>query len=196
MNKWLLNVMFVKGILLLVSSFSMASSTHIVLLDSSLVHYQPFLEKHFKQQVLASLPILDSDYSKVFIKIFYPHEHPFHIMGKMLSRNDVFSSHIKAFHLISHGSDGELHYHQKKLTSRDLIKPESLEAFLKLKQRLSEPVSLYLYACELAASPKGRRFVNLLAYLTGLSVLASDNVTGHEALGGDWVLEYQATYRF
>ena len=38
---------------------------------------------------------------------------------------------------------------------------------------------------------EGEQFVNQLALLTNADVAASDDLTGHVKLGGDWDLEYQ-----
>jgi len=47
-----------------------------------------------------------------------------------------------------------------------------------------------IYGCNLAATEDGVRLVNNIASLTNADVAASDDITGHESLGGNWELEY------
>ena len=55
---------------------------------------------------------------------------------------------------------------------------------------VAEDADLMLYGCSVASAASGQAFVNDLALLTGLDVAASVDATGHNALGGDWDLEY------
>ncbi len=50
---------------------------------------------------------------------------------------------------------------------------------------------ILIYGCNLAESDTGEQFVKTLAQLSGTDVAASDDITGHALLGGDWDLEYR-----
>jgi hypothetical protein len=55
---------------------------------------------------------------------------------------------------------------------------------------LSADADLLFYGCNLAATADGRELMNQIAAESGSDVAASDDNTGHAALGGDWDLEY------
>jgi hypothetical protein len=50
---------------------------------------------------------------------------------------------------------------------------------------------ILIYGCDVAATDSGRQLINTIAALTGTEVGASEDLTGHESLGGDWDLEHQ-----
>ncbi|MBE9029630.1 DUF4347 domain-containing protein [filamentous cyanobacterium LEGE 11480] len=56
-------------------------------------------------------------------------------------------------------------------------------------EALSETGDLLLYGCEVGQGAVGSDFVASLAAMTGADVAASNNLTGHHSLGGDWDLE-------
>ena len=58
-------------------------------------------------------------------------------------------------------------------------------------EALTADGDILIYGCDLAASGAGEALVDALAQLTRADVAASDDRTGHAALGGDWDLEYQ-----
>ena len=49
---------------------------------------------------------------------------------------------------------------------------------------------LLFYGCDVAATSDGQELIESMAALTGVDVAASDDLTGHADLGGDWLLEY------
>uniref|UniRef100_UPI003564C6E5 DUF7948 domain-containing protein n=1 Tax=Stieleria sp. TaxID=2795976 RepID=UPI003564C6E5 len=55
---------------------------------------------------------------------------------------------------------------------------------------LDADADLLIYGCELANSDEGRALIDSIAALTDADVAASDDLTGHRSLGGDWELEY------
>jgi RNase P/RNase MRP subunit p29 len=57
---------------------------------------------------------------------------------------------------------------------------------------LGVDADILFYGCNLAGSSAGKELVDNIARLTGADVAASDDLTGHSLLGGDWVLEYHA----
>lgn len=94
-----------------------------------------------------------------------------------------------AIHLLSHGSEGQLHVGTATLTQDKLAgRADELQM---LGNALAEDGDLLLYGCDVA-SGEGAAFVNALATLTGADVAASTDMTGTASLGGDWELEHAA----
>ena len=93
---------------------------------------------------------------------------------------------LKAIHLISHGSDGEIRLGQSVLDASTLLQRAAEVAAW--GQSLAEGADWLIYGCEVAATETGKALVTNLALLTGADVHASDDLTGR---GGDWSLEVQ-----
>ena len=97
---------------------------------------------------------------------------------------------LQAVHIVSHGSDGAVDLGATDLDGESLGHyAEQLESWA---NAFSEQGDILIYGCNLAASVEGQSLVNRLADITGADVAASDDLTGHTTLGGDWDLEYQA----
>ena len=56
---------------------------------------------------------------------------------------------------------------------------------------LAAGADVLIYGCDLAESEEGQQLVNSLADTLQADVAASDDLTGHQTLNGDWDLEYQ-----
>jgi large repetitive protein len=97
---------------------------------------------------------------------------------------------IDAVHIISHGTPGQLQLGNAVLNGTTLA-GEHADELAVIRAALSEEADLLLYGCEVSSTPEGESFVAALANATGADVLASDDNTGTEMLGGDWVLETQ-----
>ena len=95
---------------------------------------------------------------------------------------------VDAIHLLSHGDDTGFQL------GRDWIGAASLDKysddFSNWGQSLSQNADVLIYGCNLASDPTGEQLLNDLARLTGADIAASDDVTGHASLGGDWDLEF------
>ncbi|MFV0591297.1 MAG: DUF4347 domain-containing protein [Draconibacterium sp.] len=87
----------------------------------------------------------------------------------------------KTFQLFSHGRPGEL------LLNGEWMDAEKIARFL--KPRIDSSTQLNIYGCEFAKGEKGLAAVNDLEKTLGLSVAASNNITG---IDGDWELEVGA----
>ena len=99
------------------------------------------------------------------------------------------SGDISAVHIFSHGSSGSLTLGSTHLGVDTL---DTYAGQLNSWGRtLTEDADILLYGCNVAAGELGLAFVDKLAELTGADVAASDNLTGHPSLGGDWELEYR-----
>ena len=98
-------------------------------------------------------------------------------------------SDIDAIHIIAHGTDGGVKLGDGWLDSR------SLEAYsaeiVGWRGSLAIDADLLIYSCDFAASSAGRQLAKSLHELTGADFAASDDLTGHQSLGGDWILEFE-----
>jgi len=101
------------------------------------------------------------------------------------------TSEYKEVHLISHGSPGCLYLGNNQL-SLDILS-EYTEVLKTWFSRNSEPPTLLLYGCNVAAGDAGAEFIAKLKQLTGAEIAATAKLTGNKALGGDWQLERTTT---
>ena len=96
---------------------------------------------------------------------------------------------LDALHLISHGNAGQIHIGNGIIDLATLdAKADQVAAW---GASLNNEADLLIYGCNLTSNTQGELFVDSLAQLTGADVAASDDLTGHKNLGGDWKLEYQ-----
>ena len=97
-------------------------------------------------------------------------------------------SQLDSVHIISHGYDGGL------LLGNSLLNTATLSQYsgqlAEWSYSLATDADLLIYGCDVADTDEGRDFVDSIAHLTGADVAASDDLTGHAELGGDWILEY------
>ena len=95
---------------------------------------------------------------------------------------------VDALHLVSHGSAGMLQLGSSVLDS------ESIDSYAPLLSgwgdSLKPGADLLVYGCDLTATEAGQDFALRLAEICDCDVAASDDLTGHEKLGGDWDLEF------
>ena len=92
-----------------------------------------------------------------------------------------------AIHILSHGEDGEVQLGNTTLDSSALS--QRADEIASWSSALTEEADLLIYGCNLASTEAGVSFVDRIAGLTGADVAASDDLTGAESKGGDWVLE-------
>jgi hypothetical protein len=97
---------------------------------------------------------------------------------------------LDAIHIITHGSDGSFALGSDWLASDDLL--ANSDAISVWGDALSKEADILLYGCNIAVDENGQNLTGILADLTGADVAASEDITGHEDLGGDWELEYSA----
>ena len=94
---------------------------------------------------------------------------------------------IDAIHLFSHGDVGEVKLGTLTLNGENLEANAQLLAAL--GETLTESGDLMLYGCYVGADSEGQGFLDAVAQLTSADVAASEDLTGAQALGGDWELE-------
>ncbi|GLQ42865.1 DUF4347 domain-containing protein [Dyella nitratireducens] len=97
---------------------------------------------------------------------------------------------VSAIHLISHGADGEFQVGDTWLTEGDLSAHSAELA--QIGAAMKPGGDFLIYGCDVAENADGKAFVQQIASISGLNVAASTDATGAAALGGDWVLEYDA----
>ncbi|MCO4757972.1 MAG: DUF4347 domain-containing protein, partial [Oceanospirillaceae bacterium] len=94
---------------------------------------------------------------------------------------------LESIHILSHGGDNLFQLGADKLTAETVN--QHADALANIGNALSADGDLLLYGCNLSASADGQSLLASIAALTGADVAASDDLTGAEALGGDWQLE-------
>ncbi|QQQ15521.1 VCBS domain-containing protein [Aeromonas media] len=94
---------------------------------------------------------------------------------------------IDAIHLFSHGDVGELKLGTLTLNGENLDANAQLLAAL--GETLTESGDLMLYGCYVGSDSEGQGFLDAVAQLTSADVAAFEDLTGAQALGGDWELE-------
>ena len=97
---------------------------------------------------------------------------------------------LDAVHLISHGSDGNVDIGNTQLDAASLN--QNLAEISAWGDSFSEQGDFLIYGCNLAETEDGQSLINELSALTLTDVAASDDLTGADSQGGDWLLEYKA----
>lgn len=96
-------------------------------------------------------------------------------------------SDVTSLHIVSHGSHGGFYLGNTFYDSNTLQTYGSdLQGWA---ASLTSDADILLYGCNVAAGEAGISFVQQLSQLTGADVVASNDLTGNLALGGDWDLE-------
>ncbi len=94
-----------------------------------------------------------------------------------------------AVHIIGHGTDANIQLGRNNLNSETVAVFESqLSGWT---SGLAFGADILLYGCDVAATEDGQLFVDRIGEFTGADVAASEDLTGHASLGGDWTLEYR-----
>ena len=94
----------------------------------------------------------------------------------------------EAIHVVGHGSQDQIQLGAVELSSDSLFQYEDeLKAW---NRGLDSDADILLYGCEVASDVEGQDLVERIGFITGADVAASDDLTGHADLGGDWEFEY------
>jgi predicted outer membrane repeat protein len=93
-----------------------------------------------------------------------------------------------AVHLVGHGNDNSIQLGSESLSS-DSIEQHGAE-LTNWNRGLEEGADILLYGCEVASGEQGQELVDKISAVTGADVAASDDLTGHALLGGDWEFEF------
>ena len=96
-------------------------------------------------------------------------------------------SDVSALHILSHGDIGSV------TLGTTILSDANAEAyaaeFIVWDAALNSGADILLYGCNVGAGGEGADFLDLIADMTGADIAASDDMTGHSDLGGDWQLE-------
>ena len=95
---------------------------------------------------------------------------------------------VDAVHIVSHGDGTGIQLGNTHLDSSSLT--GSAGEVSKWSNALDADADLLIYGCDLASTSEGQTLIDAIAALCDCDVAASDDITGHESLGGDWDLEY------
>ena len=107
-----------------------------------------------------------------------------------ITRTLAEHSDIDAVHIVSHGSASSVRLGDTSLTLDNLDQYRDDLAIW--NDSIEDGGDLLFYGCDLAASDEGRELMEQIAAACDCDVAASDDITGHESLGGDWDLEFHA----
>ncbi|WP_157964810.1 cadherin-like domain-containing protein, partial [Algibacillus agarilyticus] len=94
---------------------------------------------------------------------------------------------LAAIHIVSHASAGVLKLGNSEITEA-LLKAE-ITTLAQLDNAMIDGGDVLLYGCDLASSKQGENFLELIASVANVDVVASNNPTGNKEQGGDWQLE-------
>lgn len=94
---------------------------------------------------------------------------------------------LASVHFISHGQPGSIKLGNTYLNSTTLSQYDQL--IPEWNRAMSKDGDFLFYACDFAFGDVGVDFINQLRDVTGVDIAASGDITGSEALGGDWILE-------
>lgn len=95
---------------------------------------------------------------------------------------------VSEIHVISHGSNGNVHLGNSVLNNASL--PAYSGQIASWGNALTVDADILIYGCDVAATSDGELLIDSLAALTDADVAASDDTTGSEALNADWNFEF------
>jgi glucose/arabinose dehydrogenase len=140
-----------------------------------------------------SLAVIDSSLNQLdyllanvqadFIHVLDSHRDGIGQITELLSQYENLSS-VQVF---SHGSAGQLQLGSSQLNSDTLSQYHW--QFEQWQYALDKTADLLFFGCNLASTPGGKVLIDELSQLTGADIAASNDLTGHASLGGDWDLE-------
>ena len=97
---------------------------------------------------------------------------------------------IDTIHIVSHGNQNGFWLGNTFLNQAEV---QARQAEISTwSNSLSDSADILLYGCNLASTESGQLLLNKLAELSGADIAASDDLTGSQALGGDWDLEFSS----
>ena len=96
---------------------------------------------------------------------------------------------VQAIHLLSHGNGNGIQLGNTELNlNTGRANAGQISGWA---DSLDTDADLLIYGCGLADNQDGRELIESLATLCECDVAASDDLTGHSDLGGDWDLEFR-----
>lgn len=144
------------------------ASTHVVVIDTSVEGYESLVKNAPSG---AEIILLDGNDG-------------FAALAKALEGHEG----IDTLEILSHGDTGEIILGAETLSLATI--DDHSEVLTAIKSAMANGGDILLYGCNVGEGGEGVAFVEAVAAATGADVAASDDLTGSEALGGDWSLEY------
>ncbi len=153
----------------------------------SLRHEVIFIDRQLPdlQQILADLESTRSDNTTYEFVWLDQGQDGITVISNFLSQSDYD---YDAVHIVSHGNAEGFQLGSIWFSNSTLV-----DRFGELQQwqsGLSEDVDLLIYGCSVAMTDSGQTWLSALSTQLQVDVAASTNLTGHQSLGGDWILEY------
>ncbi|WP_159458260.1 GEVED domain-containing protein [Photobacterium andalusiense] len=97
------------------------------------------------------------------------------------------NKHIKEIDLFAHGKSGQISFGDDVISLNNIN--DFHEQIQKIGQQLGANGVINFLACDLGKTKEGRELLSQFANYSGLTVLASNDKTGHVTQDGDWDLE-------
>ncbi|MCK6413479.1 MAG: DUF4347 domain-containing protein, partial [Azonexus sp.] len=94
---------------------------------------------------------------------------------------------LDAIHLIGHGAAGRIDLGNDQLTADNVNRYAQL--LNQIGSKLTPNGDILLYGCDIGVEGQGQQLLNQIASLTQADVAASNDATGPDTMGGDWLLE-------
>lgn len=143
----------------------------LVFVDTSVTDYQRLVDDIYQNHKDAQVIYLDPTQNGV----------------DQVSEALVNFTGLSAVHFIAHSQAGALELGNQLVNTNNLDRYS--QQIAGWQYSLSESADILFYGCDLAANAQGLALMDRLAELTSADIAASDDITGHKNLGGDWVLE-------
>lgn len=93
-----------------------------------------------------------------------------------------------AVYILSHGNSAEINLGTLTLNNDNINAYSS--SLAQIGQSLTADGDILVYGCDVTKDASGKTLINSLAQLTQADVAASSDITGNNAQGGNWTLEY------
>ena len=103
--------------------------------------------------------------------------------------NAMAGKSVSALHIVSHGEEGAVQLGNSSLDGDSLF--GYVGQVVSWRSALTSDADILFYGCDLASTEDGRELLELIGSLCDCDVAASDDLTGHEDLGGDWEFEFK-----
>ena len=139
---------------------------HIIFVDSEVDNYQDLISGS-----RAEIVLLDSDRNGI----------------EQITETLAQSSNVSTVEILSHGRDNSINLGNSQLNADNVEQYRTKIA--SWSAALTENSDILIHGCNVAADVDGSDLITQLADLTSADIAASNNVTGSNAAGGDWVLE-------
>ena len=159
--------------LMAVADAGAVQTTELIIVDTGVENYE---------QLVADL----IDDSETRYEVFYIDENANGI-DEVSTAIQSYGS-LSAIHFLSHGSDGSVNLGNTQLNAATMDGYAGQIAAW--GNALNADGDILFYGCKLAATEQGQDLLSAIGELCDCDIAASDDLTGHESLGGDWDLEF------